>query len=162
MVWHSGLRQSSRVEKKSSLPDISNVDLRQWGRNFVQSHGWAQTVLLIIGLITVLTVLGAFFIAAGTTPDKLYTQGEVAAVDSTLFAHSLSNLVNAPLDQGGSVTILNNGEEFLPALIDAIDRAKRTINFSVYIWENGVFSKEVLNCATSCAEQTRRSPCSAG
>ena len=141
----SELLHSFRLDKDSTLPDIRKLDPRKQGRNFVQTHGWVQTVLLLIGAITVLTVLGAFFIAAGTSPDKLYSEGEVAAVGSTLFAHSLSNLVNAPLDQGGTVTILNNGDEFFPALIDAIDHAKRTINFSVYIWQDGVFSKEVLH-----------------
>jgi cardiolipin synthase len=59
--------------------------------------------------------------------------------------HSLSNLVNAPLERGGTISILNNGDEFLPALIDAIDHARSTINFSVYIWEGGRFSKQVLD-----------------
>jgi len=66
-------------------------------------------------------------------------------VDSMLFSYSLSNLVNAPVDEGGSVKVLNNGNEFVPALIDAIDHARHTVNFSVYIWESGTFSKQVLD-----------------
>jgi cardiolipin synthase len=136
LSWHE-FRKNLGPGKSSSIPDISRIDLRK--------HGRVQTVLLVIGVIAVLSVLGAIFIAAGTTPDTLFTDAEVAPVDSLLFAHSLSNLVNAPLDEGGSVTVLNNGEEFLPALIDAIDQARRTINFSVYIWQDGDFSREVLN-----------------
>jgi cardiolipin synthase len=101
--------------------------------------------LLIIGLVTVLAVFGALFIAIGDAPEKIYTDTEVAPVDSTLFATSLATLVNVPLEHGGAITILNNGDEFLPALIDAIEHAKRTINFSVYIWSDGTFSKQVLN-----------------
>src|SRR5690242_19263462 len=141
----SSIRKTIHAVKNSS-PNIPNIgDLEKQGRGFVRTHGWVQTALIIIGLVTVLAVLGALFIAAGSSPDKLYTQGAVAPVDSLLFANSLSNLVHASLDQGGNVTILNNGDEFLPALIDAIDHAKHNINFSVYIWEGGSFSKQVLD-----------------
>jgi cardiolipin synthase A/B len=129
--------------RNARLRHISEV--REEGRAFVQTHGWLQTVLLVIGLVSVLAVVGALFVAAGSSPESIYTDTEVAPVDSVLFATSLSQLVNAPLEQGGSVSILNNGDEFLPALIEAIDGAKRTINFSVYIWSDGNFSKEVLD-----------------
>src|SRR5262249_1006556 len=127
--------------------DFSN-NVRQFekkGKAFVETHGWLQTILLIIGGTTVLAVFGALFIAAGTEPSNITTDAPVAQVESTLFAESLSHLVNAPLGQGGTVAILNNGDEFLPALIDAIDHAKRSINFSVYIWNNGSFSDQVLD-----------------
>jgi cardiolipin synthase A/B len=127
--------------------DLSNNVLRfdKKGKAFVESHGWLQTVLLIIGGITVLAVFGALFIAAGTEPPRITTDAPVAPVDSALFAESLSHLVNAPLGQGGTVAVLNNGDEFLPALISAIDSAKKTINFSVYIWNNGNFSDQVMD-----------------
>jgi len=142
---NAGLRKRDHGQN-SSLPEVFNIsDVRERGRAFVRTHGWVQTVLLIIGLVTVLAVLGALFIAVGDAPDKIYTDAEVAPVDSILFATSLATLVNAPLERGGAITILNNGDEFLPALIDAIEHAKRTINFSVYIWSDGKFSKEVLN-----------------
>src|SRR4029450_11572791 len=112
--------RGGRPGKNQTFSGISQiVGLRERGRRFVRSHGWPETILIIIGIVAVLTVLGSIFIAAGTTPAKLYVDGNVAPVDSELFLNSLSNLVNAPLDQGGTVTILNNGDEFLPALIDA-------------------------------------------
>ena len=61
------------------------------------------------------------------------------------FAISLSHLVGAPLDQGGTIKVLNNGDEFVPALLQAIDAAKASVNFSVYIWEDGAISDQVLN-----------------
>src|SRR5262245_34903825 len=101
--------RSAGVRKKIH-PVGSNIEeIREEGRAFVRKRGWLQTVLLVIGLITVLALLGAVFIAAGNSPGEIYTDGEVAPVDSTLFATSLSNLVNAPLENGGTVTILNNG-----------------------------------------------------
>ena len=40
--------------------------------------------------------------------------------------------------------MLNNGDEFVPALLDAIAKAERTINFAVYIWAEGEFSDQLL------------------
>jgi len=126
--------------------DVSKnvLQFQKKGKAFVETHGWLQTILLIVGGVTVLAVFGALFIAAGTEPPAITTDAPVAPVGSALFAESLSHLVNAPIGQGGTVTILNNGDEFLPALINAIDDAKKTINFSVYIWNNGSFSDQVL------------------
>jgi cardiolipin synthase len=134
------------VPKNSTHAVVSKAGgLRKQGQSFLQRHGKLHTILLVIGAATVLSILGSIFIAAGTAPDKLYSDRDVAAVDSELFANSLSNLVNAPLERGGSVTPLNNGDEFLPALVEAIDNAEKTINFSVYIWKEGVFSDTVLD-----------------
>ena len=76
-----------RAGQGFSLPAFTHpIDLRNQARRFVETHGWLQTTLLIIGTISVLTVLGALFIAAGTAPDKLYTEGEVGAVTRLRFA----------------------------------------------------------------------------
>ena len=40
--------------------------------------------------------------------------------------------------------MLNNGDEFVPALLDSIAKAERTINFAVYIWAEGEFSDQLL------------------
>src|SRR5678816_3926799 len=129
---HSSVKKTTQAHGKTpALPDVSNIlDVREKGRAFVRSHGWLQTTLLLIGVVTVLAVLGALFVAIGDSPDIIYTDSEVAPVDSALFATSLSHLVNAPLERGGSITALQNGDEFLPALIHAIDDAKSNINFS--------------------------------
>jgi cardiolipin synthase A/B len=114
-------------------------------RDFATAHPWWLTALLGIGIVTSLTVVNALFLGADSKPTKITVSDELAAVDSPDFIRSLANLVNAPVEQGGTVEILNNGAEFLPALLQAIDGATRTINFSVYIWEDGVFSDQVLD-----------------
>jgi cardiolipin synthase A/B len=154
-IRNSGARKRSHLRAvKSYKPDVSTIfGLREQARAFVRQHGWWKTSLLLIGLVTVLAVLGALFVAAGDTPDSIFTDAEVPPVQSALFATTLSNLINAPMDQGGTVSILNNGDEFLPALLDAIRNARHTINFSVYIWRDGIFSRQVLD---SLVEAQRR------
>ncbi len=98
----------------------------------------------MIGAISLVTVLSALFFAVGDRPTTITTDGPVPAVESLEFATALSALVNAPIDRGGTVTILNNGDEFLPALLAAIRSAKKSINFSVYIWSDGQMADQVL------------------
>jgi len=54
------------------------------------------------------------------------------------------SLGGAPVEHGGAITMLNNGDQFVPVLLDAIAHAKRTINFAVYIWAEGAFSDQLL------------------
>src|SRR5436190_259627 len=114
-------------------------------RNAVESRPWWYTTLLVIGFVTLLTAVGVLFFGINDTPRDITTSAPAAPVQSLDFAISLSHLVGAPLDQGGTIKVLNNGDEFVPALLQAIDAAKASINFSVYIWEDGAISDQVLN-----------------
>src|SRR4029453_15930374 len=63
---------------------------------------------------------------------------------SSHFLPPVSRAVGAPVEHGGEAVPLDNGDEFLPSLLDAIHHAKRSINFSVFMWEGGTFSDQVL------------------
>jgi cardiolipin synthase len=114
-------------------------------RSFVQDHPWWHTTLICIGLIAFLSVLGGLFFAVGDKPKEVSPIARVPPVASPEFAIALSRLVNAPIEQGGSIQVLNNGDEFLPALLAGLNAARKTINFSVYIWTDGEFSDRVLD-----------------
>jgi cardiolipin synthase len=107
-------------------------------------YKWWQLTLFAIGVVAAVSVTSALFFAVGDEPARIYTDAMPPPVDSPDFATALGAIVGAPVEDGGTVTTLNNGDEFLPALIDAIDQAQRTINFSVYIWSDGEFSHAVL------------------
>jgi cardiolipin synthase len=53
------------------------------------------------------------------------------------FARSISQLMGPPLLQGNSVTILENGAEIFPAMLDAISRAKRSVTFENFVFTHG-------------------------
>jgi cardiolipin synthase A/B len=105
---------------------------------------WWQLTLFAIGVLAATSVFGALFFAVGNQPARIYTDAEVPPVESPDFSTALATLVGAPVEKGGTITILNNGDEFLPALLQSINDAKRTINFSVYVWSAGAFSDDVL------------------
>jgi cardiolipin synthase len=108
-------------------------------------YKWWQLTLFVIGVITAISVLSALFFAVGDKPARIYTDATPPPVDSPHFATALGTIAGAPVEQGGTITALNNGDEFLPTLFDAIEHAERTINFAVYIWAEGTFSDQLLS-----------------
>src|SRR5947207_578605 len=85
---------------------------------------WWEITIFVIGVISLVTVLSALFFAVGDRPTTITIDEPAPPVDSLEFATALSALVDAPIDRGGTVTVLNNGDEFLPALLDGIRSAK--------------------------------------
>src|SRR5207244_10944170 len=85
------------------------------------------------------------FVAVGNKPSHLSTDAPVPPVESAAFAVALAELVRSPIDRGGTVTILNNGDEFEPELLRSLNAAKRSVNFAVYVWKDGRLSDEVLD-----------------
>jgi len=114
-------------------------------RDLLRTHPWWQTALFVIGVIAFVTAIGVMFLGLDSGPAEISTSEPLAPVDSPQFAATVSHLVNAPIERGGTIEILNNGAGFLPALLRDIRAAKRTINFLVFMWEDGVFSDQVLD-----------------
>jgi phosphatidylserine/phosphatidylglycerophosphate/cardiolipin synthase-like enzyme len=100
-------------------------------------YKWWQLALFAIGVISFVSVMSGLFFAVGYKPSRVHPDSAVPGVDSSQFATALSAIVGAPVENGGTVTVLNNGDEFVPALLQSIADATRTINFTVYIWSEG-------------------------
>ena len=107
-------------------------------------YKWWQLTLFVIGAIAALSVLGSLFYAVGREPERVYTDSTPPTVDSPHFATALGTIVGAPVEDGGAITVLNNGDEFVPALLDAVGQSRRTINIAVYIWAEGEFSDTLI------------------
>jgi cardiolipin synthase len=111
-------------------------------------YKWWQLTLFVIGAISAVSIVGALFFAVGNKPDRVYTDAPPPPVDTPHFATALATIVGAPVEDGGTITQLNNGDEFVPALLDAVAHAERTINIAVYIWSEGEFSDALLAALT--------------
>jgi cardiolipin synthase A/B len=109
---------------------------------WVRYPWWVRT-FTVIGIMAVGGIILALFFAIGGGPPRLTTTAN-PPVDSRDFLLAVSGTAGVPLLQGGSARLLNNGKEFFPALIRALHNARKSVNFTCYIWEKGEASDRVL------------------
>jgi len=107
-----------------------------------------------LGILAVSTAFVSLFFALGRRPGRAWAS-EIPPVASRDFLVGISGLVNSPLEAGGTVKLLDNGDEMFPAILEAMRKARKTINFSVYIWEPGKVSDMVFEVITERAGRRR-------
>jgi cardiolipin synthase A/B len=113
---------------------------------------WWVLLFFGIGLLASLTTVVSLFFALGRRPQRMWTD-EVEPVDSHEFLRTLAALLNVPLRSGGHAELLDNGDSFFPALLDAFHNAERSINFMVYIWEPGRVSDMMFDALVAACRR---------
>ena len=63
-------------------------------------------------------------------------------VESDAFLDSMVGSTGVPLIPGNAVEILNNGDEFYPSMLEAIQGARRSITIEAYIYWRGEIGRE--------------------
>src|SRR5688572_17351924 len=96
-----------------------------------------------IGGVAVVGIIVTLFFSFGRRPSDIAIPGN-PPVESPDFLLGLAGVAGGPLRSGGTARLLNNGDAFFPALRQAISGAKRSVNFFVYIWEDGKASDDVM------------------
>jgi cardiolipin synthase len=109
---------------------------------------WAWT-LLVIGMIAFVGVIGALFFPDWPTPD--YTLGFEGDPGSDEFTAAAAGFLNIPLLRGGTAEVLQNGDRFYPAMLEAIRGAKDTVNFEVYIFDSDETGRSFIDAFTERA-----------
>ena len=104
---------------------------------------WWLNLLAGIGGVAIVTVIVTLFFSYGRRPTDL-TVTEVPAAGTPEFLASLAGTAGGPLRAGGTVEYLANGDGFFPVLVQDFKKARKTINFLVYIWEDGQVSDQVI------------------
>ncbi|HET9600341.1 MAG TPA: phospholipase D-like domain-containing protein [Acidimicrobiales bacterium] len=56
---------------------------------------------------------------------------------------TLEGVLGVPATEGNAITVLRNGDEIFPAMLDAIDRAQHTLDFLTFVYWAGDIGKEV-------------------
>lgn len=119
---------------------------------------WA--LLFLAALITdewfwawVTGLLAAFtYIVAPAERAPVFGLNHEMGIKSDDFLNSLVGLTGTRFLDGNTVTILNNGDEFYPAMFDAIRKAKQSITIEAYIYWDGDVG---LSFAVALAERAR-------
>jgi cardiolipin synthase len=104
---------------------------------------WWAWGLMIIGLIALVSVLGALFLPDWKEPE--FTAGQTAGPGSEAFVKTAGAYLNNPIYRGGGIELLQNGDRFYPAMLEAIRAAGDTVNFEVYIFEPDEIGRQFMD-----------------
>src|SRR5215208_4719764 len=88
-------------------------------------------VILLVAAAVV--VLGLLFAQDQVT---LKMRSAVSAEDAQ-HAHYVASLLGTELSRGNGFDVLTNGDKVFPAMLDAINCARRRISFATYIFDTG-------------------------
>ncbi len=104
---------------------------------------WWLLFLAAVGAIACAVFLAFVFSLFDPRP-RVIELTEAAAVGSRAFLEAIGGIANAPLGRGGRATLLNDGDEIFPALLEAVGEARRSVNLMAYIWRPGEVTRRVL------------------
>ena len=104
---------------------------------------WWVWTAIVLGLLALVGVLGALFLPDWDQPD--YQLCTDAAPGSEAFVEAAAALLNNPVYRGGEVTLLQNGDAFYPAMLEAIRSATDNITFEVYIFEPDEIGRQFMD-----------------
>jgi cardiolipin synthase len=102
-----------------------------------------------LGILAGITVM-AFLLVLAQDQETLTVQSPVAA-DDQRFTEYVASLINAPVTIGDRYTVLRNGDEVFPPMLEAIRQATRRISFESFIYSDGTvgdqFTRELVAAA---------------
>jgi cardiolipin synthase len=105
--------------------------------------------VFFIGLIGIFAVVVIFPIGN----HKAITVTGTITAGSQQFIQTLSELTNTPIEQGGTVTPIVDGNEFLPILLNALNTASSSIDFTTFPWADGTFNDQVFTALRNAANR---------
>lgn len=114
--------------------------------------GWAAATDAW-GIAAAFSVLAIFVhLIAPVERPPVYGLEHRTDAGSRAFLESMAGATGAPFVSGNHVTVLNNGDEFYPAMLDAIRAARRSVTIEAYIYWSGEVG---LEFAHALAERAR-------
>jgi len=103
-----------------------------------------------------LSTAGALFLAWLVlvflfTPGINYHLARRTSVHADDFLYTLQSTCQTALHHGNRVTVLTNGAQFYPAMLDAIGSATRSINMECYIFQPGKIADQFIEALSARA-----------
>jgi cardiolipin synthase A/B len=102
-------------------------------------------------VLLALLVTGAMLLIA-QDQDTVRVTIPVAAGDAA-FPEYVATLVDAPVLTGDTWTVLRNGDEVFPAMLDAIRQARSRINLETFIYADGVVGDQFTSALVDAARR---------
>ena len=123
---------------------------REWGFHTAMecSTGFVVFAWTVIGWQAFLLLMALF------EPALKYkiAQFDSPSIDSEAFLQTLEALTDAQVNHGSLLRVHTNGEQFYEAELDAIRKARRSINLEAYIFQKGEVTRRFIS---ALAERAR-------
>jgi cardiolipin synthase len=128
---------------QKSLKGVWSICRSAFGKCWGRYTGW-ELVLLGIGWASFISLTVILLLPIDKGPRLSAPATSMPAATSPAFLKTLSYHMALPIDHAPPVEVLEDGNAFIRALMRDIDGARHSINFMVYIWEDGNFNDMVL------------------
>jgi cardiolipin synthase len=110
--------------------------------------GWFVAGVIAVAFLLAFLLSGLF----GPMPEyEITNRDELPANDSPEFLNLIESLSDAKVNHTGSLEILKNGERFYTAELEAMRKARRSINLEAYIFQKSEIGKLYLDAMTERA-----------
>lgn len=112
-------------------------------------HSEVLRIAALVALVAMVTLILAGLFAPGlhyslATPPK-------DSIESKAFVNELKSVTNSRITNNDRIQVLENGENFYAAELDAMRRAQHSIDIEAYIFHKGRLTKEVVDVLTQRA-----------
>jgi cardiolipin synthase len=116
-------------------------------KEFDRSESLRIVAVIAILAICVMVLVGLF------APGLRYSLVNPIAVpiDSAAFLNELEPLVNSKITRNNEIEVIENGDHFYEAELDAMRQARHSVNIEAYIFHKGKLTDEVLQVLTERA-----------
>jgi cardiolipin synthase len=94
----------------------------------------------------------AGLLALAQDQDTIRVQSPIGS-DDPRFTEYVASLVGAPVTKGDAYTVLRNGVEVFPRMLDAIRQARRRISFETFIYEDGIVGDQFTQALVEAASR---------
>lgn len=141
--------------KKSSYGGDNGLMLQRYAESVasgIAAHPWIAVLAVALAIAAVGFVIVTLFYPAEADNRTLVPTGTPAA-GSQEFIDMLAGLTNTPVENGPPPRIVNNGDEFVPALIERIEAAERSVNLTTFIWTEGEMSDRIFDALITAAKR---------
>jgi cardiolipin synthase len=124
----------------------------QQATNLLKKEFDRSRALRIVGIAAILA-LGTMFVAGLFAPGLRYSLATPpdTPVDATVFIHQLEPMVNSKITRDNEIDVIENGDHFYDAEMQAMREARHSINIEAYIFHKGQVTDEVLDILTARA-----------
>jgi len=132
---------------------------RRRSDHWLNTHWWILTLGEWIGLVLALGAIVSLpcILLIRRHTLEYHLEHTFAVSDPEFLGSALAMSDPVPIE-GNAIEVLQNGDEYFPAMLDAIRAAKKTVNFEAYI----VYSDEIGRAFCEALSERARADLSAG